>query len=69
MDHAIDFSRYRDAAYHEEVSRKVNTQRVRPQGEREQAPEYFQRRSERENNGSDFSGSKWGGGIWNGRSR
>jgi hypothetical protein len=66
MDNRIDFSRYRQS---EEVSRQLDPQRLRPQAEREHAPDYFQRRSEREGNGSDFSGSKWGGGIWNGRSR
>lgn len=66
MAERIDFSRYRE---NEEVTRQIDPQRVRPQAEREQAPDYFQRSKEREGNGSDFSGSKWGGGIWNGRSR
>jgi hypothetical protein len=66
MTERIDFSRYRES---EEVTRQIDPQRVRPQAEREKAPDYFQRGKEREGNGSDFSGSKWGGGIWNGRSR
>jgi len=66
MAERIDFSRYRE---NEEVIRQIDPKRVRPQAEREHAPDYFQRSKEREGNGSDFSGSKWGGGIWNGRSR
>lgn len=69
MDDRIDFSRYRDNPHHEEVSRQVDPQRIRPQAERERVPDYFQRTKEREGNGSDWSGSKFGGGIWNGRSR
>jgi hypothetical protein len=65
-DKPIDFSRYRES---EEVSRQLNPERIRPQTEREREPDYFQRSREREGGGSDFSGSKWGGGIWNGRSR
>jgi hypothetical protein len=64
-DKLIDFSRYRET---EEVCRQANPERVRPQAERERAPDYSQRRSEREGR-SEWSGGSFGGGIWNGRSR
>lgn len=65
MDEQINFSRYRQ---HEEVSRQLRPDRIRPQAEREAAPDYHQRKSEREGR-SEWSGGWAGGGIWNGRSR
>jgi hypothetical protein len=63
LDYLIDFSRYREK---DEATRRAEPEHLRPQPERERAPDYFQRRQEREGN-SPFSGGEWGGGIWNGR--
>jgi hypothetical protein len=69
MDDRIDFSRYRDGAYQEEVSRHKHPEReTRPQPEKERAPDYFQRTRERDGV-SEWSGGRMGGGVWAGRSR
>jgi len=68
-DSKIDFSRFTGGAETGEVSRQQNPQReVRPQSEKERAPDYYQRTQEREGK-SEWSGGNMGGGTWAGRSR
>jgi hypothetical protein len=68
-----DFAQYlnelRARTENEEVSRQLFPARqLRPQAERERAPDAFQRKQEREGN-SEWSGGNWGGGSISGRSR
>jgi hypothetical protein len=65
-DQRIDFSR---TAESEGVSHQQQPEReTRPQPEKERAPDYTQRRAEREGR-SEWSGGSFGGGTWAGRSR
>jgi len=60
-DERIDFSRFTRSAINEEVSKKENPQReIRPQAEKERAPDYTQRVAEKEGR-SEWSGA-WAGG-------
>jgi hypothetical protein len=64
-----DFSRFTGGAATEEESRQqLPATQLRPQAEKERAPDYFQRKQEREGN-SEWSGGNWGGGSISGRSR
>jgi hypothetical protein len=66
MDARIDYSRFTET---EGVSRQqVPERNVRPQAEKERAPDYFQRTQEREGR-SEWSGGNMGGGTWAGGSR
>jgi len=63
-DIKIDFSRYTGGAENEDVSKKQNPQReIRPQAEKERAPDTVQRVAEAEGR------SAWSGGWAGGRSR
>lgn len=65
----VDFSKYTGGAESEEVRRQQHPQsQVRPQSERERAPDTFQRAQERDGK-SEWSGASGGGGTWAGRSR
>jgi hypothetical protein len=60
-DERIDFSRFTRSAVNEEVSKKENPQReIRPQTEKERAPDTTQRVAEKEGR-SEWSGA-WAGG-------
>jgi hypothetical protein len=64
-----DFSKYTGSAESEESRRaQVPEQHLRPQAEKERAPDYFRRTQEREGR-SEWSGGSMGGGTWAGRSR
>lgn len=68
-----DFARYleelRARTGGEEVSRQLQPARqLRPQSEKERAPDWYQRRQEYEGS-SEWSGGKWGGGSVSGTSR
>jgi hypothetical protein len=68
-DRIIDYSRFTGAAESEDVSRQRLPEReTRKQAEKEYAPDYFQKRQEREGR-SEWSGGSMGGGTWAGRSR
>jgi hypothetical protein len=66
----IDFSEFtRVHPENNEVARQMNPEReARPQADKEQNPDYHQRKSEREGR-SEWSGGNMGGGTWGGRSR
>ena len=66
----IDFSEFtRVQPENNEVARQMNPQReTRPQADKEQNPDYHQRKRETEGN-SPLSGGWAGGGTWASRSR
>jgi hypothetical protein len=69
MDERIDYSRFTGGVEHEGVNRQKNPDReIRPQSEKERAPDYTQRRAESAGR-SEWSGGSMGGGTWAGRSR
>lgn len=64
-----DFSKFTGGAESEDARRQqFPAQQLRPQSERERAPDAFQRAQEREGR-SEWSGGSMGGGTWAGRSR
>jgi hypothetical protein len=67
----VDLSRFTGSvsAENNEVARQQNpAPQLRPQGEIERNPAYYQRTQEREGR-SEWSGGSMGGGTWGGRSR
>ncbi len=64
-----DFSKYTRSSIEDEATRaQMPEAHLRPQAEKERAPDYFQRQQEREGR-SEWSGGSMGGGTWAGRSR
>lgn len=66
-DNRIDYSRF-TGVESEESRAQSPARHLRPQPEKERAPDYFQRQQEREGR-SEWSGGSMGGGTWAGRSR
>ena len=65
-----DFSKYTGRSENEDAQRaQLPAQHLRPQAEKERAPDYFQKSQERERIDSSWAGSSAGGGTWAGRSR
>ena len=64
-----DFSKYTGNSVDEEARRaQMPEAHLRPQAEKERAPDYSQKTREREGR-SEWSGGSMGGGTWAGRSR
>lgn len=65
-----DFSKYTGRSESEDAARaRLPEPHLRPQAEKERAPDYFQKTQERERGDSSWAGSSAGGGTWAGRSR
>jgi hypothetical protein len=65
-----DFSKYTRSPVEDEATRaQMPNAHLRPQAEKERAPDYTQRQQERERTDSSWAGSSMGGGTWAGRSR